>query len=90
MPKPFLGVRISNELNEAIAIRMQETGQSRSDIAIAALQCYLGMTPCHERLKSIEQRLAVLEGQLAVGPKIPADSPSHSPSDSPSHSPSHS
>jgi len=78
MPKPFLGVRISNELNEAIATRMRETGQSRSDIAIAALQCYLGTLPCHQRLESIEQRLAALEARLGVQHSATSDSSSPS------------
>lgn len=61
MPNPFLGVRISPELNEAIAARMRETGQSKSDIVIAALRSYLGMPSSQERLDEIEQRLSALE-----------------------------
>lgn len=61
MANPFLGVRISPDLDEAIAVRMKETGQSKTDIVIAALEVYLGMRPCHERLLAIEQKLAELE-----------------------------
>lgn len=61
MPNPFLGVRISPDLNEAIAARMRETGQSKSDIVIAALRSYLGMPSSQERLDEIEQRLSALE-----------------------------
>ncbi len=77
MPKPFLGVRISSELDEAIAARMRETGQSRSDIAIAALQCYLGTMPCHQRLERIERRLANLETRLGGRHDIVPESTSH-------------
>lgn len=80
MPNPFLGVRIPPELNEAIAARMRETGQSRSDVVIAALKQYLGMSSSHERLAAVEERLAALEDRLGVGkhhspPIIP---PNHS------------
>lgn len=61
MPNPFLGVRIPPELDAAIAARASATGQSKSDIAIAALECYLGLPSCHERLSAIEQRLAAIE-----------------------------
>ncbi|NJL01635.1 MAG: hypothetical protein HC910_14135 [Spirulinaceae cyanobacterium SM2_1_0] len=77
MPKPFLGVRIPNDLNEAIASRMRETGQSRSDIAIAALRCYLGLTPCYKRLDSIEERLVALETRLGVRHQIVPESHAH-------------
>ncbi|MEC4986094.1 MAG: hypothetical protein SAJ37_18370 [Oscillatoria sp. PMC 1068.18] len=61
MPNPFLGVRIPLEIDEAIAARMKETGQSKSEIAIAALRSYLGITSCQDRLSEIEQRLSTLE-----------------------------
>lgn len=65
MPNPFLGVRIPPELDEAITARMNQTGQSKSDIVIEALKVYLGMPSCQERLAAIEQRLATLE-EIAV------------------------
>lgn len=61
MANPFLGVRISPNLDQAIAARMEETGQSRTDVVIAALEMYLNMRPCHERLLAIEQKLTELE-----------------------------
>ncbi|MDB9313572.1 hypothetical protein PN462_10715 [Spirulina sp. CS-785/01] len=69
MPKPFIGVRISSELHEAIATRMRETGESKSDIVVSALKYYLGLTPCHQRLEEIEQRLAKLEQDRPVSSK---------------------
>ncbi|WP_224409589.1 hypothetical protein [Oscillatoria salina] len=61
MPNPFLGVRIPPEIDEAIAARMKETGQSKSEITIAALRSYLGITSCQDRLSEVEQRLSALE-----------------------------
>ncbi|MGB3495604.1 MAG: hypothetical protein WBA57_22940 [Elainellaceae cyanobacterium] len=63
MANPFLGVRISPNLDQAIATRMEQTGQSRTDVVIAALESYLNMRPCHERLLSIEQKLTELEAR---------------------------
>ncbi len=61
MANPFLGIRISPNLDQAIATRMEETGQSKTDVVIAALEVYLNMKPCHERLVAIEQKLAEIE-----------------------------
>ncbi len=66
MANPFLGVRIPRELDEAIAARMQRTGQSESDVVIKALKAYLGLLPCQDRLTAIEQRLANLEAILRL------------------------
>jgi hypothetical protein len=61
MANPFIAVRITPELDAAIAERMKETGQSKSDIVIEALKSYLGIQPFTKRLTDIEQRLASLE-----------------------------
>jgi len=64
MPNPFLGVRIPPELEQAIFERMQHTGQSKSDIVIAALETYLELPSCHQRLTQVEERLAEVESAL--------------------------
>jgi hypothetical protein len=61
MANPFIAVRITPELDAAIAARMQETGQSKSDVVIEALKSHLGIMPFTQRLTIIEQRLAALE-----------------------------
>jgi hypothetical protein len=61
MANPFIAVRITPELDAAIAARMQETGQSKSDVVIEALKSYLGIMPFTQRLTIIEERLAALE-----------------------------
>jgi hypothetical protein len=61
MANPFIAVRITPELDHAIAQRMQDTGQSKSDVVIEALKFYLGTMPCAVRLAAIEERLARLE-----------------------------
>ena len=90
MANPFIAVRITPELDAAIAARMQETGQSKSDVVIEALKSYLGIQPFNQRLTLIEQRLAALEifaesiesSQGAVGAERTLGavrSPTHSP-----------
>jgi predicted DNA-binding protein len=64
MPNPFLGVRIPPELEQALLERMQHTGQSKSDIVIAALKTYLELPSCHQRLTEVEERLAEVESAL--------------------------
>ncbi len=64
MPNPFLGVRIPPEIEQAIVERMQHTGQSKSDIVIAALKTYLELPSCHQRLTQVEERLAHVESAL--------------------------
>ncbi|MGB7439777.1 MAG: hypothetical protein WA919_01800 [Coleofasciculaceae cyanobacterium] len=61
MSNPFIGVRISQDLNEAVLARMKQTGQSKSEVVIAALKSYLGISSPQERLEVIEQRLLALE-----------------------------
>lgn len=64
MPNPFLGVRIPPELEQAIIDCMQQTGKSKSEIVIAALEAYLDMPSCHKRLTDVEQRLSEVESAL--------------------------
>lgn len=82
MANPFIAVRITPELDAAIAQRMQETGQSKSDIVIEALKSYLGIMPFTQRLAAIEQRLDSLEVfAQSVGDPLNAQHPqAHPPS----------
>lgn len=64
MPNPFLGVRIPPEVEQALIARMQHTGQSKSDIVIAALKHYLGLPSCDQRLTEVEERLSKVESAL--------------------------
>lgn len=57
----FIGARIPPDLEAAIATRMEETGQSRTDILLASLGEYLGV-----KTSSVEQRLSGLEAELRV------------------------
>jgi hypothetical protein len=67
MANPFIAVRITPELDAAIAARMQETGQSKSDVVIEALKSHLGIMPFTQRLTIIEERLAALEDLTTDG-----------------------
>lgn len=66
MPNPFLGIRIPTDLNEALIARMQETGQSKSEVVIAALRDHLGLASHQKRLDAIEQRLSILEAVVGA------------------------
>ena len=75
MPNPFIGIRIPTNLNEALLARMHETGQSKSEVVIAALRSHLGLASPQQRLEDIEQRLSILEaivsGKLSETPSNP-------------------
>jgi hypothetical protein len=90
MANPFIAVRITPELDAAIAARMQETGQSKSDVVIEALKSYLGIMPFTQRLTMIEQRLSVLEGFAEGIVDRPLRSHASEHSVMPSHSTEHS
>jgi Ribbon-helix-helix protein, copG family len=77
MANPFIAVRITPDLDAAIAKRIQETGQSKSDVVIEALKTYLGILPQAHRLAEIEQRLSALEASV--------DNPEESQNPSDSH-----
>ena len=64
MPNPFLGVRIPPELHEALMAKIENTGQSKSDIVIQALSAYLGIATQHQKLEDLETRLSKLERKL--------------------------
>ena len=61
MPNPFLGVRIPPEVEQALIDRMHQTGQSKSEVVIAALKAYLNLPSCSERLSDVEKRLSEVE-----------------------------
>ncbi|MGQ4647546.1 hypothetical protein [Lyngbya aestuarii] len=54
---------------------MKQTGQSKSDVVIAALKSYLGISSSHERLEAIEQRLSALEEITGLTQSLPEGHP---------------
>jgi Arc/MetJ-type ribon-helix-helix transcriptional regulator len=76
MANPFIAVRITPDLDAAIAQRVKETGQSKSDVVIEALKTYLGILPQAHRLADIEQRLSALEAS-AESPEESSSSNEH-------------
>ena len=76
MANPFIAVRITPDLDAAIVKRIQETGQSKSDVVIEALKTYLGILPQAHRLAEIEQRLSALEATVD-NPDESSDPSSH-------------
>jgi Ribbon-helix-helix protein, copG family len=74
MANPFIAVRITPDLDAAIAQRIKETGQSKSDVVIEALKTYLGILPQAHRLAEIEQRLSALEASAEISEEVsPSD-----------------
>jgi Arc/MetJ-type ribon-helix-helix transcriptional regulator len=70
MANPFIAVRITPDLDAAIAQRVKETGQSKSDVVIEALKTYLGILPQAHRLAEIEQRLSALEASAEISDEV--------------------
>lgn len=64
MPNPFLGVRIPPEVEQALIDRMHQTGESKSEIVIAALKAYLNLPSCSDRLAEVEKRLSEVESTI--------------------------
>lgn len=58
---PLLSVRIPPELNELIEQQRQATGESRSDVAIAALTQYLKPPEPEDEISELKQRLQQIE-----------------------------
>jgi Ribbon-helix-helix protein, copG family len=77
MANPFIAVRITPDLDAAIAQRIKETGQSKSDVVIEALKTYLGILPQAHRLAEIEQRLSALEASVENPDESSESSSSH-------------
>ena len=68
MASIFVGARIPPELYQKLETRMAQTGSSKSDVVLEALQTYLSQqvqeTSTVQRLVSLEQRLEQLETGL--------------------------
>jgi Arc/MetJ-type ribon-helix-helix transcriptional regulator len=79
MANPFIAVRITPDLDAAIAQRVKETGQSKSDVVIEALKTYLGILPQAHRLAEIEQRLSALETSAEISNDVSSGSEHFSP-----------
>lgn len=58
---PLLSVRISPELNELLEAHMAETGGTRSDVAIEALERFLRPACLDDELPHLKRRLQQLE-----------------------------
>ena len=58
---PLLSVRIPHNLNELIEQKCLATGESRSEVAIAALTNYLQPANPEDELSQLKQRLQQVE-----------------------------
>ena len=68
MASIFVGARIPPELYQKLETRMAQTGSSKSDVVLEALQTYLSQqvqeTSTVQRIVNLEQRLQQLESGL--------------------------
>jgi len=63
---PLLSVRLPSDLNQLLDEKANSSGESRSEIAIAALQAYLIPTTPEDELAQVKRRLEVLEQKLSL------------------------
>ena len=62
-----LGIRILSNLNKRLIAFMSQTGMSKTEVVVNALASYLGCTEqvsLHERVTSLEAKMAVLEASV--------------------------
>jgi len=63
---PLLSVRLPADLNQRLDEKAEATGESRSEIAIAALTAYLMPSHPEDELAQVKRRLEVLERRFAA------------------------
>lgn len=63
---PLLSVRIPPELDSLIDAEAEQTGETRSEVAIAALSAYLQPSVVEDDVSDLRRRVERLERQLPV------------------------
>jgi hypothetical protein len=74
MASPFIGVRVPQEIYDALQAHIEEKGEKLPKVIVNALQAYLNLpgsaeTSLEARVNYIEERLSVLEGQSSHSEK---------------------
>lgn len=74
--KPFIAARIPEELNHALNQHVEQSGESRTEALISALEQYLNLTPSNRpqnkfttTIGSLEERIARLEEMILGKPE---------------------
>jgi len=68
MPSPFIGVRVPQEIYDALQAHIESSGEKQPKVIVNALQAYLNLpasaeTSLEERVNYLEKRLSALEGR---------------------------
>jgi len=68
MPSPFIGVRVPQEIYDALQAHIESSGEKQPKVVVNALQAYLNLpasaeTSLEERVNHLEDRLSALEGR---------------------------
>jgi metal-responsive CopG/Arc/MetJ family transcriptional regulator len=63
---PLLSVRLPADLNQLLDEKSATTGESRSEVAIAALMSYLMPANPEDELAQLKRRVERLESKLAA------------------------
>lgn len=68
MPSPFIGVRVPQEIYDALQAHIENSGEKQPKVVVNALQAYLNLpasaeTSLEEKVNHLEERLSVLEGR---------------------------
>jgi hypothetical protein len=66
MANPLLSVRIPPTLDELLKQKEADSGKSRSDVTIEALQAYLNPPPPGDEVGQLKRRLAIVEQRLGL------------------------
>jgi|GEM_PF-2468862 len=74
MPSPFIGVRVPQEIYDALQAHIESSGEKQPKVVVKALQAYLDLpasaeTSLEERVNHLEDRLSALEGRSSNSPR---------------------
>lgn len=63
---PLLSVRLPSDLHERLEQKIEASGESKSDIAIAALMAYLMPPTPEDEVAQLKRRVEVLERRIGL------------------------
>jgi hypothetical protein len=66
MANPLLSVRIPSTLDDLLKQKETDSGRSRSDLTLAALQAYLNPPEPGDEVGLLKRRLAIVEQRLGL------------------------
>lgn len=63
---PLLSVRLPSDLHERLEQKIEASGESKSDIAIAALMAYLMPPTPEDEVSQLKRRVEALERRIGL------------------------